>query len=57
MDNNMTVTTRITTIRLLELMKEQPEYAEQLGLKDVSRYRDESMLTTDNGQKSRRRTK
>ena len=43
MDNGMTVTTRITTIRLLELMNEQPEYAKQLGLVDMSHYKDESV--------------
>lgn len=36
MTDNMTVATRITTIRLLDLMKKQPEYAKQMGLNDVS---------------------
>lgn len=35
---NMTVATRIANIRLLELMKKQPEYAKQMGLVDVSHY-------------------
>jgi hypothetical protein len=38
----MNVMTRITSIRLIEQMKAQPEYARTLGLSDTSRYVDES---------------
>lgn len=38
----MNVMTRITSIRLIEQMKAQPEYAKTLGLSDTSRYVDES---------------
>ncbi|SHK86489.1 hypothetical protein [Hespellia stercorisuis] len=34
----MTCTERIQRIRLLEKMKEQPEYSKKLGLEDVSQF-------------------
>lgn len=47
---NMTVATRIVNIRLLELMKKQPEYAKQMGLVDVSHYKDESVTDKSSGE-------
>lgn len=41
-EDAMNVMTRITSIRLIEQMKAQPEYARTLGLSDTSRYVDES---------------
>ena len=38
----MNVMTRIASIRLIEQIKAQPEYARTLGLSDTSRYVDES---------------
>lgn len=55
MGNNMTVTTRITTIRLLELMKKQPEYAKEMGLKDTSYYRDKDLQKISEGSSHRRK--
>lgn len=51
----MNVMTRIASIRLIEQIKAQPEYARTLGLSDTSRYVDESE-SKGNDLKSPRKT-